>query len=59
MAAPEPVGGDDPARVRDPRDGEGVAADPLARGEGQADHEEGADEFVPEGIQVLPVAHER
>jgi len=58
LPPPEPVGRDDPARVGDPRRGEGVPADPLPGGEGQADHQEGADEFISEGSEVLAVADE-
>ena len=50
LSAADVVSGDDADGVRQPRDVLAVGADPLAGGEGEGHHEEGADELVaPEG----------
>jgi len=57
-SSPDAIGGDHSGGVGGPRHDLGIGSDPLSRGEGEADHEEGADEFVEEVGEVFAVGDE-
>lgn len=51
------ISGNDTTCMGCPRNGNGVLTNPFSRGEGQADHEEGADEFMTPCLEEFAVAN--